>query len=327
MSLLLPDEFVHAGMGHEATALGLCYDRRMDPQPVDKEIRLFDHLLARFPQYKKTKLKQILKYGSVMVNGKVITGYHHTLHPGDRIEILDRQAAVRENLKTRLSFPIVYEDDWIIVVDKPAGLLTMGTEKDKVNTAYFELTEYVRSQSKEGRGRIFIVHRLDRESSGLLVFAKRAESKETLQKNWEKTVKKYYAAVEGVPKNRSSEIKSYLMEDKFRRVFSSDKPSLGAKHAVTRYQVLRDNGRYALLEVTLLTGRKNQIRVHLSDLGHPIAGDDKYGSPSDTAGRLCLHAYFLSFRHPETDELKTFKSELPEALEKLVAGTDSPARS
>jgi RluA family pseudouridine synthase len=290
----------------------------MAPDIVDKETRLFDHLVASFPQFKKTKLKQILKYGSVTVNGKVITGYHHTLHPGDRVELLDREAARREDLKARLSFPIVYEDDWILVVDKPAGLLTMGTEKDKVNTAYFELTEYVRSQSKEGRGRIFIVHRLDRESSGLLVFAKRAAAKEALQNNWEKAVKKYYAVVEGVPEKRSGEIKSYLVEDKFRRVYSSDKPSREGKRAVTRYEVLRDNGRYALLEVTLLTGRKNQIRVHLSDLGHPIAGDDKYGSRSPDAGRLGLHAHFLSFPHPETDKTMTFKSELPAALAKLV---------
>jgi RluA family pseudouridine synthase len=285
---------------------------------VGRGTKLFDFLAAQFPNHKKTKLKQILKYGSVAVNGRVVTGYHHTLHPGDRVEILDREAARREDLKTRLSFPIVYEDDWILVIDKPAGLLTMGTEKDKVNTAYFELTEYVRSQSKEGRGRIFIVHRLDRESSGLLVFAKRAASKETLQKNWEKAVKKYYAVVEGVPEKRSGAIKSYLLEDKFRRVYSSDKPSREGKRAVTRYEVLRDNGRYALLEVTLLTGRKNQIRVHLSDLGHPIAGDDKYGSRSETAGRLGLHAAFLSFPHPETDKLMSFKSDLPAPLAKLI---------
>ena len=285
---------------------------------VDKEIRLFDHLAARFPKYNRAKLKQILKHGSVTVNGRVITGYHHALRPGDRVEILDRAAAQREGLKSRLSFPIVYEDDWILVIDKPAGLLTMGTEKDKVNTAYFELTEYVRSQSKEGRGRIFIVHRIDRDASGLLVFAKRASSKEALQKNWANVEKKYFAVVEGVPEKRSGEIKSYLLEDKFRRVYSSDKPSRLAKRAVTRYKVLRDNGRYALLEVTLLTGRKNQIRVHLSDLGHPIAGDDKYGSRSETAGRLGLHAAFLSFPHPETGEPKTFKSALPEPLEKLI---------
>ncbi|MGH7197119.1 MAG: RluA family pseudouridine synthase [Candidatus Omnitrophota bacterium] len=293
---------------------------------IDKEMRLFDHLVARFPEHKKTKLKQFLKYGSVTVNGTVTTAYHHVLRPGDRVELLDRASAQREGLKSRLSFPIVFEDDWLIVIDKPEGLLTIGTEKDKVDTAYFELTAYVRSQSRDGRGRIFIVHRLDREASGLLVFAKRASSKETLQKKWADAAKKYYAVVEGAPEKRSGVIKNYLLEDKFRRVYSADKPSRGAKQAVTRYEVLRDNGRFALLDVTLVTGRKNQIRVHLSGLGHPIAGDDKYGGRSDAAGRLALHAYFLSFRHPETGELKTFKSALPESLEKLVAEPASPAR-
>jgi len=281
-------------------------------------MRLLEYLLVRFPEYKKTKLKQFLKYGSVTVNGVAQTAYDHALCPGDRVDLLDRLSALREGLKSQLSFSIVYEDDWVVVVDKPPGLLTMGSEKEKKRTLYYELTAYVRSQTKEGRGRVFIVHRLDREASGLVVFAKRESAKRALQDNWRDAVKKYYAVVEGVPKKRSAVIESYLAEDEFRRVYSANEHSRGAKHARTRYEVLRAGGSYALLDVTLLTGRKNQIRVHLSDLGCPIAGDEKYGGRTNTAGRLLLHAYFLSFNHPETGEIKTFKTALPAPFTKLV---------
>ena len=290
----------------------------MPPQIVEKEIPLFEYMRERFPDYKKTKLKQILKYGSVTVNGKVTTGYHYALKTGDRVDFLDQQSAFREGLKSLLPFPIVYEDDWLLVVDKPAGLLTMGTERDKIHTVYYKLTDYIRSQSKEHRGRVFIVHRLDRDASGLLIFAKKEPAKRMLQADWASVVKKYYAVVQGTPKKSSETLESYLMEDKFRRVYSTHERSRDAKHAETRYEVLRSQGPYALLDVTLVTGRKNQIRVQLSDFGHPIVGDDKYGGDPSTDGRLFLHAYSLSFRHPETNQIHSFESALPASFKKLV---------
>lgn len=275
------------------------------------KMRLLDYLLSNFKNYNRTKLKQFLKYGSITVNGQVETAFNYELKPNDSVTILDRQSALRLALKSNLSFPILYEDNFLIVVEKPAGLLTMGTDKDRLNTLYFELTEYIKSQSPKGIGRIFIVHRLDRDASGLVVFAKTESVKRTLQENWNDVLKKYYAVVEGKPMKKADKIESYLVEDKFKRVYSTNERARDAKHAETHYLVLESNRDYSLLDVNLVTGRKNQIRVHLSDIGCPIAGDEKYGAQSDPIGRLALHAYFLSFKHPETGELKTFKTEMP----------------
>ncbi len=271
---------------------------------------LLEYLLKRFPDYKKTKLKQLLKHGSIAVNGRATTAYDRPIHPEDRVELLDRKSS-------HLPFTIVYEDAWLVVVDKPAGLLTIGTDTDKINTLYYALTDYVRGRSKRGRCRVFIVHRLDRESSGLLVFAKEESVKRALQDHWAEVTKKYYAVVEGTPKKSRDTLESFLVEDKFRRIYSAPRLSGEGKRALMRYEIVKSNARYSLLDVALITGRKNQIRVQLSDLGHPIVGDQKYGSHADPAGRLALHAYFLSFRHPETQTLQTFETPLPASL-KLV---------
>ncbi len=279
---------------------------------------LLDYLFRHFSHFKKTKIRQMLTHGSVRVNEKVVTLHRHVLKPGDTLDFLSPKDALSEHLKERLDFPIVFEDRDFLVVDKPAGLLTMGTEREKEHTLYFELTKYIRAKSPDGRGRIFIVHRLDRDASGLVVFAKNTAAKETLQKNWTQAVKKYYAITEGVPEKKEDSIESHLVEDKFRRVYSVKQRSRQSKHAVTRYRLLRESSRYALLDVTLETGRKNQIRVHLSDLGHPIAGDTKYGAVSNPLRRLALHAYSLSFTHPSTGKLQTFHTKLPEDFEKLL---------
>ncbi len=188
----------------------------------------------------------------------------------------------------------------------------MGTEDDKINTAYYALTEYVRAQSVTGRGRVFIVHRLDRDTSGLCVFAKKEEIKIKLQEEWKTAVKKYYAVVEGIPEKSSDTIQSYLVEDKFRRVYSTGEGSRDAKHSSTFYRVIQKTAPgFALLDVTLITGRKNQIRVHLADIGHAVVGDEKYGATQNPLGRLGLHAYYLSFKHPATGEIKTFTTGIP----------------
>jgi RluA family pseudouridine synthase len=231
------------------------------------------------------------------------------LKPGDLVEILTVRAATAEKLKKRLAFKLIYEDAHVIVVDKPAGLLTMGTETEKEDTVYFQLTDYVRTESGNDRARIFIVHRLDRDTSGLLVFAKTEEAKHFLQENWERAVKKYYAVTEKVPSPKRGKIESFLVENDFRQVYSVRTRSRDAKHAVTHYSVLKEKGRYALVDVALETGRKNQIRVHMADIGCPVAGDAKYGAVTDPFGRLGLHAYYLSFPHPNTGAMKTFRSE------------------
>ncbi|MDD5226720.1 MAG: RluA family pseudouridine synthase, partial [Candidatus Omnitrophica bacterium] len=245
----------------------------------------------------------------------------HPLNPGDKIEILSKEHASTERSKAELGLKIVYEDNDLLVVEKPAGLLTMGTAREKEATLYFMLNDYERSKTKDESGRVFIVHRLDRDAAGLIVFAKNDASKRALQGHWELATKKYYAITEGTPKEKAGTIENYLREDSFKRVYSVSQNHPEAQHAVTHYKVLRENEGYALLEVTLETGRKNQIRVHLSGIGCPIMGDEKYGAQSDPFRRLALHACFLSFPHPVTGELKTFKSALPAPFKKIFPVT------
>jgi tRNA pseudouridine32 synthase/23S rRNA pseudouridine746 synthase/23S rRNA pseudouridine1911/1915/1917 synthase len=216
---------------------------------------------------------------------------------------------------------ILFEDDDILVVDKPAGLLTIGTDRERSRTAYFALTEHVRRTSPGPRSRIFIVHRLDRETSGILVFAKNVESKLTLQERWEETRKKYIAVVHGRLEKRSGTITSRLVENKVYRVFSTSDPGKG-RLAHTGYRVLKETRNFSLLELDLVTGRKNQIRVHLADLGHPVVGDRKYGRPKDVHTLLALHALSLRFRHPRTGEELRFEAPAPPHLDRMVRGGD-----
>lgn len=267
---------------------------------------------------KKTGIKQLLKHGSIRVNGQVITAFDHRLKPGDTLEILGKKASLTEKLKNRPEFSIVYEDHSILVAEKPAGLLTMGTEHEKKKTLYFMLTEYQRAKSLDGQGRLFIVHRLDRDASGLLIFAKGETAKRILQRDWSDASKKYYAITEGVPRIKTGVLRSYLEEDSFQRVYSTASASPEARLAITHYRVLQELDRYALLEIELETGRKNQIRVHLSEMGNPIAGDEKYGAKTNPLKRLALHAHELSIEHPVTGEQLTFRSPYPENFHQLI---------
>jgi tRNA pseudouridine32 synthase/23S rRNA pseudouridine746 synthase/23S rRNA pseudouridine1911/1915/1917 synthase len=212
---------------------------------------------------------------------------------------------------------ILYEDRDILVVDKPAGLLTMGTEREKARTAYFSLTEYVRKGAAKSRNRIFIVHRLDRETSGVLVFAKTAEAKACLQRRWDETKKRYLAVVHGPCEKRAETITTYLAENDAHGVYSTVDPKKG-KWAQTAYTVLKETKDFALLDVELLTGRKHQIRVHLADQGHPVVGDQRYGRADTTHRRLALHARSLSIRHPVSGAALTFEAEAPSYFTELV---------
>ena len=212
---------------------------------------------------------------------------------------------------------LLYEDRDILVVDKPAGLLTIGTDKDKSRTAYFVLTDYVRKGHPRSRSRVFIVHRLDRETSGLLVFAKSEHVKIRLQDHWHQTEKKYLAVVHGRCKKSSDTITTYLAENKARVVYSTPDPAKG-KLSHTAYKMLKQTKDFALLEVNLLTGRKNQIRVHLAGIGHPIVGDRKYGEERDAHPRLALHAWSISFKHPSSGEQVTFSARVPTRFNQLV---------
>ncbi len=205
---------------------------------------------------------------------------------------------------------IIYEDSHIIVVDKARGLLTMGTEKEKHKTAHALLNDWVKKGNERSRNRVFIVHRLDRETSGILVFAKNEPAKQFLQENWNEFTKKYYAAVAGTLKEKEGKIQSYLHENAAFRVYSVKDPAQG-KLGVTTYKVVKENGRYSLLEIILITGRKHQIRVHFAELGHPVAGDAVYGRDEKGTKGLALHAFSLTLRHPVTHKEISFETELP----------------
>jgi 23S rRNA pseudouridine1911/1915/1917 synthase len=212
---------------------------------------------------------------------------------------------------------ILYEDGDILVVDKPAGLLTMGTDSDKTRTAYFFLTDYVRKGYSKSRSRIFIVHRLDRETSGVVIFAKNIEAKVRLQDQWKDNKKKYLAVVHGQCAQMSGTITSYLAANKAHIVYSTSDSTKG-KLSTTGYRVLKQTKDAALLEVDLWTGRKHQIRVHLAGIGHAVIGDRKYGKEDRDHTRLALHARSISFKHPFSGQQLSFEAQVPVYFNRLV---------
>ncbi len=214
---------------------------------------------------------------------------------------------------------ILYEDRDILVVDKVSGLLTMSDGKGQDNTAYCLLNDYVRKGNPKSRNRIFIVHRLDRETSGVLVFAKTEAAKQYLQDAWPEFKKKYYAVVCGTLPEKEGVIISYLAENSAHKMYSVADPAKG-KFAKTGYRVLKESPNCSLLEIELFTGRKNQIRVHLADKGCPVAGDAKYGAKEKSFKKLTLHAASLTITHPFSTEKMTFISLIPAYFESLIKG-------
>lgn len=212
---------------------------------------------------------------------------------------------------------ILYEDRDILVVDKMNGLLTVSTEKVRENTAYYLLNEYVRKKNQKSKNRVFIVHRLDRDTSGVIVFAKNETARRYLQEEWQEFEKKYYAVINGTLPEKKGVITSYLAENNAHKMYSVDDPEKG-RLARTGYRVLRESIKYSLLEIDLLTGRKNQIRVHFSEKGCPVAGDKKYGKREKGIKRLALHAASLTIVHPYTKEKMTFEAKIPAYFESLV---------
>lgn len=212
---------------------------------------------------------------------------------------------------------ILYEDQDILVINKSNGLLTVSTEREKYKTAHFLLNEYVKKGNSRSRNRVFIVHRLDRNTSGVLVFAKHEQTKRYLQDEWASFTKTYLAVVQGTLPEKEGVITSYLLENKVHRVYSVTDVEKG-KFAKTGYTVMRESGKFSLLEINLFTGRKNQIRVHFAEKGHPVAGDKMYGKKEKGIKRLCLHAASLSLVHPATKENMIFETEVPPYFKTLV---------
>ncbi len=213
---------------------------------------------------------------------------------------------------------ILHEDRDILVVDKVSGLLTMGTDKVKENTAYYLLREYVRKGNRKSRNRVYIVHRLDRDTSGIILFAKTPQAKRYLQDNWYDFSKTYYAIVHGSMKEKEGLITSYLEEDSTFKMHSTSDDKKG-KLARTGYKVLKETELFSLLEVALLTGRKNQIRVHLADKGCPVFADKRYGVKEK--GKLALHAAKLTITHPHSKRKMTFEARVPDYFDELMKKT------
>ncbi len=268
--------------------------------------------------YTRTKIKQLLRHRAIQVNGKEVKAQGALLVEDDLVSISkDRRKPM---LTPPMGIKIVYEDSALIVIEKPVGLLTIASEKEKTKTAYYQLNDFLGLRNPKAKERVFIVHRLDRDTSGLIVFAKNEKVKRKLQDSWERVEKSYYAVVEGTPAKKTGMIESQLTETKSLRVYSS-KDSDRAKLSKTGYRVLKSVKKYALLKILLKTGRKNQIRVHLSEIGHPVVGDKKYGPKTDPLGRLGLHSFLLSFKHPVTGEPLRFESNLPGKFKNLVSYT------
>jgi 23S rRNA pseudouridine1911/1915/1917 synthase len=273
---------------------------------------------------KRTAIKNWLKFGAIAVNGAVVTQFDYQLVPGDLVTIGTLQAAAAGGKLESARIQLVHEDDDLLVVDKPSGLLTVATDNDKTDTLFYRLNQYLRTRDPQRAVRPHVVHRLDEETSGLVLFAKSAVVKQHLQAAWSAVEKIYWAVVEGCPKQPQGTITSHLVESASYQVYSHAQPTKDSQSATTHYRVLQTRDGLSLLEVRLKTGRKHQIRVQLAThLGCPVAGDRRYGAKSDPCRRLALHARQIALSHPTTRELCVWVSPLTRPLARLFPDSKS----
>lgn len=282
---------------------------------VTEDSVLIEFIMQKMHGISRNRAKALISNRVVLVNNAIIT------HP--LAEVKAGQVVQLDRSKHKMSFhskdlDIVYEDPYLLIVDKQPGLLSMSnnTRQQTVQTV---LNRYL--EKGGGRCTSHLVHRLDRDTSGLMVYAKDVKTQQSLINGWQQLVtdRRYIALVEGELENTRGEVKSWLTEDK-RFITHSSSVDNGGKFAVTHYNVLNSSNGYSLVECELVTGRKNQIRVHMADLGHPVVGDLKYGSGNDPMRRLGLHAYMLSFTHPVTGKFMRFETPVPALFEKCLDG-------
>ncbi len=262
----------------------------------------------------RKEAKDLLRFRAVQVVNSATVRHDTKLQAGDLVTITSRHASP-STTPARYGLKIVHLDDALVIVDKPSGLLSMGSEREKDKTAYRLLNEHLRAMTKSRQQQIFIVHRLDRETSGLMIFARSEAVQAALQGHWKEVTKKYLAIVEGVPASADGTLKDNLVESKS---FIVHRVSHGGEIAITHYHVIDRLGDKSLIELRIETGRKHQIRVQMAFLGHPIIGDRKYGAQTDPVRRLALHSCELRFRHPVSDAPMEFHSPLPIRLKKLI---------
>ena len=273
---------------------------------VASDTTLLPFLLESFSGKSRNYVKGLLTRGQISVDGVKTTDYSRALKPGQRVTA----QLIAPPPGYKMSIPVLYEDEDIIVINKPHGMLAIATDKERESTAYHIVRDYIASRTKSGR--VFVVHRLDRETSGVMLLAKNEKTKLALQDNWDEAVlhRGYTAVVEGRVSEPSGTVKSWLRQTKTLLVYSAKREGDG-KLAITNYRTLAATGEYSLLDISLATGRKNQIRVHMSDLGHPVAGDKKYGAKTDPLKRLALHASVLTIQYPSTGDPVTFEAKTP----------------
>lgn len=279
---------------------------------VHEECELLPFLFSKFPNLSRNAVKSILSGHYVSVDGAPVTQFNLKLAKDD-IVIVSKQRIAK---KTRKDLPIIYENEEIIVINKPSNLLSVASDTEKGRTAYRIVNDYV--QQKDKHNRIFVVHRLDEDTSGVLMFAKNPKIRDLLQKNWNDIVlsRGYYAIVEGRMDKKEDKYVDYLKENSLNLMYVSNDHTNGKK-CITKYKVLKENKLYSLLDVDIETGRKNQIRVQLGHRGHHVIGDDKYGEPANPINRLGLHAYKLKLIHPITKKLMEFTAPMPNEFSKI----------
>jgi 23S rRNA pseudouridine1911/1915/1917 synthase len=270
-----------------------------------QELMLF--LVEKLPHKSRQTIKNMLRDKQIVVDGTPISQFNHILQIGNTIKV--------ELTKPPEKIPmhglkIIFEDEHLIVIDKKEGMLSIGTDKVRDNTAYSILSAHVKRY--DPRNKVFVIHRLDKDTSGIMMFAKSQEVQKKVQETWGPTTKErtYVAVVQGALENPEGTFTSYLVESKALIVYSTTDRTKG-QYAETHYKTIKANKYFTLLELNLETGRKNQIRVHMQDMGHPIIGDEKYGATKNPIGRLGLHALSLAFEHPITKESLKFESPIP----------------
>ncbi len=272
---------------------------------VNGNYLLFDYLRNNIDGKSKNNIKSLLKNEVVFVNGKIVTKYNYVLCDGDVVEINKKKANNNIN--------IIYEDNDIIVIDKPSKILTISNKNEKVNTLYRMVSDYLKKEHKK----VFIIHRLDFDTSGIIMFAKSQRVQKLYQDNWNDLAKirEYTAIVDGITANKGH-IESYLKQTKTLLVYSSkNKDGL---FAITDYEKIGGNSKYSMLKILISTGRRNQIRCHMADIGHPILGDYRYKCKINPIDRLCLHANKLEIINPITKELMVFNSNIPKEFNSII---------
>lgn len=282
---------------------------------IKEEDRLLNYLYSHIQVIPKGKIKSMLEHRQVLVNGVPITRFDYFLSKEDTIKIV--KTSFKDHRSITLPFNILYEDKDFIVIDKPSGLLSVASDKENKRTAYRFVSDYI--YNKDKRSRIYVVHRLDEDTSGVLVFAKDSHLKDALQLGWQSLVKKrgYYAMVEGHMRDHEGTLVNYLKKSKINLVYVTD-DKVNGKKAIMHYKVIASDKKYSLLNVSLETGRQNQIRVQLGHIGHFVLGDDKYGEPDNPMHRLALHAYLLEFTHPITHKVMRFNSPMPKEFKAVM---------